>query len=162
MITQSSNLSTNLLVELVRAEKITQTMRDLGAQDIQVLRGVEDQKAFEKGMNNTVTAADLMLIFEKMARGETVNSSASRAMIGILLDQHFNEIIPAFLPANVKVAHKTGSLTGVHHDSGIVFLPDGRKYILVILSKNLEKEDDAVKSMARVSELIYNYFISSN
>lgn len=157
MITLSSNMATNLLIGLVDAKKVTQTMRDLGAKDIRVLRGVEDNKAYEQGLNNVVTAYDLMLIFEKIAKGEAVSPQASNDMIKILLDQHFNEIIPAQLPPNVKVAHKTGSFTSVHHDSGIVFLPDGRKYILVILSKNLEHDDEAVKSMASVSGMIYRY-----
>lgn len=157
MIIASSNLSTNIIIQLVGAKNVTQTMRKLGAKDILVLRGVEDNKAYEKGLNNTTTAYDLMLIFEKMAKGKTVNRKASEAMIKILLDQTFNTIIPAGLPKDVKVAHKTGSITGVHHDSGIIFLPDGRKYILVLLSKNLEEENAAVKAMACVSEMIYHY-----
>jgi beta-lactamase class A len=161
MITVSSNLATNLLVDRLQAKKITQTMRELGAKDLVVLRGVEDQKAYEKGMNNMVTAYDLMLIFEKIATGAAVSPTASNAMIKILLDQHFRDIIPAKLPANVKVAHKTGFFTGVHHDSGIVFLPDGRKYLLVILSKNLENEDRAVQAMATVSALIFQFMMHS-
>lgn len=157
MITVSSNFATNLLIELVNAGKINQTLRALGAKDMQVLRGVEDNKAYEKGLNNTVTAYDLMLIFEKMARGEIVNAAASEAMIRVLLDQHFNKIIPAQLPAGVKVAHKTGWITSVNHDSGIVFLPDGRKYVLVLLSKNVENDEEAVKVMANVSGIIYRY-----
>jgi beta-lactamase class A len=157
MITVSSNFSTNLLIGLVKAENVTHTMQEMGAAGIQVLRGVEDEKAFEKGMNNTITASDLMILYQKLAQGEVLSLSASQAMIRILLDQHFNEIIPALLPANVKVAHKTGSFTGVHHDSGIVFLPDGRKYVLVILSKNLEREEEAVRTMARISLMIYQF-----
>jgi len=159
MIIVSSNLATNIIIELVDAKKVTQSMRDLGAKDIQVMRGVEDDKAFAQGLNNTVTAYDLMLIFEKMANGETVSKQASDAMIDILLDQKFNTIIPAKLPPDVKVAHKTGSITGVHHDSGIVFLPDGRKYVLVILSKNLEDEEAATDGMASVSEIIYRHVV---
>ena len=159
MIIVSSNLATNIIIELVDAKKVTQSMRDLGAKDIQVMRGVEDDKAFAQGLNNTVTAYDLMLIFEKMANGETVSKQASDAMVDILLDQKFNTIIPAKLPPGVKVAHKTGSITGVHHDSGIVFLPDGRKYVLVILSKNLEDEEAATDGMASVSEIIYRHVV---
>ena len=155
MIILSSNLATNIVIELVDAKKVTQTMRQLGARDIQVVRGVEDSKAFDAGLNNTTTAFDLMLIFEKMAMGETVNQKASQAMIDILLDQRFNTIIPAKLPGDVKVAHKTGSIIGVHHDSGIVFLPDGRKYVLVILSKDLKEDKAATLAMANVSEIIY-------
>jgi beta-lactamase class A len=157
MIIISSNLATNLIVELVDAKNVTQTMRDIGAKDIQVLRGVEDGKAYEAGLNNQVTAYDLMLLYETIANEETVNAEASMAMIDILLDQRFNDIIPAKLPKEVKVAHKTGSITGVRHDSGIVFLPDGRKYILVLLSKDLQDADVGIEAMANVSEMIYNY-----
>lgn len=155
MIIVSSNLATNMMIELVDAKKVTQTMREIGANDIQVLRGVEDSKAFQKGLNNTTTAYDLMLIFEKIAKEEMVSKTASEAMTRILLDQKFKEIIPAKLPADVKVAHKTGSIGGVRHDSGIVLLPDGRKYVLVILSKKLEDEKSSVNAMAKVSEMIY-------
>jgi len=157
MIIVSSNFSTNLIIELVDAKNVSATMQQLGAKDIHVLRGVEDGKAFEKGLNNTVTANGLMILFEKMAKGETVNPAASQAMIDILLDQKFNEIIPAQLPANVKVAHKTGSINGVQHDSGIVFLPGGKKYVLVLLSKKITNEKTAITAMASVSKLIYEY-----
>ena len=157
MIIVSSNFATNLIMQKVGAQNVTQSMRQLGANDIQVLRGVEDNKAFEKGLNNTITAHDLMLIFEKIAKGEAVNAEASQAMINILLDQKFNEIIPTLLPPGVKVAHKTGSITHVHHDSGIVILPDGRKYVLVLLSKDWDDEKLTIQTMANISLLIYKY-----
>ena len=157
MIIVSSNFATNLIIELVDAKNVSATMQQLGTKDIHVLRGVEDGKAFAKGMNNTITAHGLMILFEKMAKGETVTPAASQAMIDILLDQKFNDIIPAELPAGVKVAHKTGSITGVHHDSGIIFLPNGKKYVLVLLSKNLKDEKAAIKAMAKVSKLIYEF-----
>jgi beta-lactamase class A len=157
MIIVSSNLATNIIIQLVDAKNVTQTMRDLGAQDIQVLRGVEDGKAYEQGLNNTTTAYDLMIIFELMAKGKTVSTEASEAMIKILLDQKFNEIIPAQLPTDVKVAHKTGSITGLRHDSGIVFLPDGRQYVLVLLSKQMSDPEAGVSSMASISKRVYDY-----
>ncbi|MBC3787727.1 serine hydrolase [Spirosoma utsteinense] len=159
MIIVSSNLATNLVIERVGAQQVTQTMRDLGARDIQVRRGVEDSKAFARGLNNTTTAYDLMMIFDKLATGQAVSPEASKAMIGTLLDQRFNDAIPARLPASVKVAHKTGSVTGVRHDSGIVFLPDGRKYVLVLLSKDISDDKKTSATMATVSEWIYQYMM---
>jgi len=162
MIVMSSNLATNIIIELVEADKVTQTMREIGARDINVLRGVEDSKAFDKGLVNTVTAYDLMLLYEKLALGEVVDEMSSQAMIDILSEQHFNGIIPAKLPANVNVAHKTGNITGVLHDSGIIFLPDGRKYVLVLLSRDLKDTEGARDMMARVSGLIYEHVMSMN
>ena len=155
MIIASSNLSTNLIIDLIDAKKVTQSMRELGAKNIHVLRGVEDGKAFAKGLNNTTTANDLMVIFDHIANGTVVDKQSCDKMISILLDQKYNEIIPALLPKNIKVAHKTGSITGVQHDSGIIFLPDGRKYVLVLLSKNLKDEAAGVKVLAEVSGMVY-------
>jgi beta-lactamase class A len=162
MIISSSNLATNIMIDKLGAPNVTATIQHLGANDIRVLRGVEDGKAYEKGLNNVVSAFDLALLFEKMAKGKIVSQAASRSMIKILLDQKFKDIIPAKLPADVKVAHKTGFFTSVHHDSGIVFLPDGRKYVLVLLSKNLTDDKAGVEAMATVSEMIYKYVIASN
>lgn len=162
MIILSSNLATNILIEKLGGTNVTATMRELGAMDIQVLRGVEDNKAYAKGLNNSTTAYDLMLIFDQIAKGKVVNPQACREMIKVLLDQKFNDIIPARLPAGVKVAHKTGSITALHHDSGIVFLPDGRTYSLVLLSAKLGDEKAAIAAMARVSELVYQYVVGGN
>lgn len=161
MITYSSNLATNIVIDLVDAKKATQTMRELGAPYIQVLRGVEDIKAFRQGLSNRTTAYDLMVIYEKLGRGEVVSPEASEEMIGILLEQHFNEIIPAQLPEEVKVAHKTGWITQVSHDSGLVILPDGRKYALVLLSKDWESDELATEVMANVSKMIYDYYTTN-
>lgn len=157
MITVSSNFATNLLIDKVGAANIVATMHGLGLDEVHVLRGVEDDKAYQKGMNNTVTAAGLMGLFRLMALGKLVSHAACDSMIRVLLDQHYNEIITARLPAGVKVAHKTGWIKGINHDSGIVFLPDGRKYVLVLLSKDVVNEKAAIHAMAAVSEIVYNY-----
>ena len=159
MIILSSNLATNMLIEKVSADSVMKTMKTMGANDIKVLRGVEDNKAFRKGLNNSTTAYDNLLIFEQLANEKAVSATASQQMIKILLDQKFNEIIPALLPANVKVAHKTGSITGIQHDGGIVFLPDGRKYVLVLLSRFKGDENIVIQPMAEVSKLVYDYMM---
>jgi beta-lactamase class A len=157
MITLSSNLATNILIDLVGATNVTQTMRDMGANDILVLRGVEDGKAYRAGLNNKTNAYDLMLIYEQLAQGRVVSEAASKEMIDILSAQEFNTIIPAKLPKEVKVAHKTGWITGLNHDSGIVFLPNGKKYVVVILSHKLQDEEQAVEAMGEVSRKIYEF-----
>jgi beta-lactamase class A len=161
MITRSSNVATNLLMSKVKGEQITATMRLLGAPNILVRRGVEDNKAYQQGLNNVTSAYDLQVIFEQIAQGRAVSAEVSAAMVKILKQQYYNDLIPALLPKNVQVAHKTGWITGVHHDAGIIYLPDGRKYVLVLLSKNCTQEASTVLLLAKVSELIFNYFISN-
>ncbi|WPR75023.1 serine hydrolase [Algoriphagus sp. NG3] len=159
MITLSSNLATNVLIELVGAKNTTATMRNLGADKIEVLRGVEDTKAYELGMSNTTTAKDLMLIMKAIAENTAGTKENCDEMVAIMKEQEFNSIIPFFLPENVSVAHKTGSITGVHHDAGIVYLPDGRSYVLVLLSKNLSDYDMATEQLAGLSKTIYDYVV---
>ena len=156
MITASSNLATNILIEKVGAERTTQTMRRYGADRIQVRRGVEDMKAYNRGLNNQTSAHDLMVIFERLARGEAVSEEASQEMIQILKEQEHNDMIPARLPDSVEVAHKTGWITGLHHDSGVLFVPGGPTYVLVLLSQNLEDEDAGVTAFARISLLVFD------
>ena len=159
MITVSSNLATNVLIELVGAKNVTASMRDLGAEKIQVLRGVEDQKAYDLGLSNSTTAMDLMMIMKAIAEEKAGTKEDCDQMISILKDQQFNEIIPAQLPDDVSVAHKTGSITGVHHDAGIVYLPDGKAYVLVLLSKKLEDFDKGTAQLAGISKTVYDHFI---
>jgi len=159
MITVSSNLATNILIEFVGPSNVYQTMRDFGLERIKVLRGVEDIKAYELGLNNTVTAIDLMKLYELIAMKKIFNEKVCNEMIMILLNQKFKDKIPKYLPENVKVAHKTGSISKVEHDGGIIFLPDGRKYVLVILSKNLDSNENGKETIAKISKHIYDYMI---
>lgn len=157
MITKSSNLATNMVIELVGPENVNNTMRQLGATDIQVLRGVEDGKAFQQGLNNTTTAYDLMIIFEKIAKDQVVSKQACTLMREILFDQHFNAILPAKLPKDVLVAHKTGNITGVEHDGGIVYMKNGRSYVLILLSKDIKEEAAAKEMLSGISRMVYDY-----
>jgi beta-lactamase class A len=157
MIIYSSNLATNIVIELVGAENVNKTLRGMGAKNINVLRGVEDMKAFEAGLSNSTTAYDLMLVMEAIALGEAIDAVSSKKMVDILFKQKHRDMIPALLPDHIRIANKTGWISGVHHDSAIVYLPDGRKYVLVILSKNLENKESATNMLSRASLLIYNY-----
>lgn len=162
MIIVSSNLATNILIDLVGAKKVDSLLLNIGAPNMHVLRGVEDTKAFEAGLNNTTSARGQLLLYELIATSKLVDEKSSSEMIRVLSDQRFGEIIPARLPKDVIVAHKTGSITGVQHDGGIVLLPDGRKYILVLLSSKLKDHEMGIETMARVSELIYQHVTGQN
>jgi beta-lactamase class A len=155
MIGVSSNLATNILIERVTAPRVMQFMNKLGAKNIRVLRGVEDGKAYEQGLNNTTTARDLMIILRAIAERRAVSSKASDEMMQILLDQKFNESIPAGLPSSVRVAHKTGSITLINHDAAIVYPPGRKPYVLVVLTRGIEDEKRAHKLIADISRSVF-------
>lgn len=158
MITRSSNLATNLLMKLADGKQVTTTMRALGAPTIQVMRGVEDSKAYRQGLNNVTSAYDQMKIYEQIALGRAVNVDACKEMTEILLQQFYRDIIPVQLPSGTPVAHKTGWITGVFHDAGIIFLPGGGKLVLVLLSKGATDEGATKLALSTVAALVYNYY----
>jgi beta-lactamase class A len=155
MITESSNLATNILIGRVTPERVMRLMREMGARDIRVLRGVEDGKAFERGMNNTTTAHDLLVLLRAVAEGRAVSAKASREMAGVLAAQKFNAGIPAGLPAGTRVAHKTGSITKHEHDAAIVYPPGRKPYVLVVLVRGIADEKRAHKLIADISRTVY-------
>jgi beta-lactamase class A len=134
---------------------VNRTMRSLGAHRIQVLRGVEDGKAFDRGLNNTTTARDLAIILRAIEEGKAASPTATREMLDILLAQEFNEKIPAGLPRGTRVAHKTGEITAVSHDAAIVYLPGRKPYVLVVLTRGIADGDKSSKLIADLSEIVY-------
>lgn len=153
MIILSSNFATNLLIERLGAENVQRTVTEMGAGGMQVLRGVEDTKAFEKGLNNSTTARALLVLMERIARGAAVDAASSAAMQDILLRQHFNDAIPAGLPAGTRVAHKTGSITKINHDAAIVLAP--KPFVLVVLVRGIEDGARSSALIAAITRAIY-------
>ena len=157
MITRSSNFATNELIELVGAANVTAAARSLGATRTHVLRGVEDQKAFDAGMINTTTAGDLATLLVAIENGQVLSPSSSALMRDILLAQEFNEKIPAGLPPGTRVAHKTGEITAVSHDAAIVY-PTGRKpFVLTVLTRGIRDGKASSALIADISRLVYEF-----
>jgi len=155
MITKSSNLATNLLVDVVGIETIQHALDELDIDGVRVLRGVEDQAAFDAGLINEVTANGLQKMLRVIADGKAFSQEASHDMLTILLDQQHRSGIPAGLPKAARVAHKTGNISTVHHDAGIVFLEGRKPYVLVILTQ-FGADNVRGTAVAEVSRDIYN------
>jgi beta-lactamase class A len=154
MITASSNFATNLLVDVVEVPTIQTALAELGIDGIKVVRGVEDQAAFDAGINNEVTAAGLLKLLRVIADGRAYSAEASEEMLRIMHDQRFRGGIPAGLPEAARVAHKTGNIATVHHDAGIVYLENRKPYVLVILTQ-FTSETPRGTAVADVSRDIY-------
>jgi beta-lactamase class A len=148
MMTVSSNLAANNLLDRLGAENVQAAADSLGASGLHVRRGLEDATAFARRLNNTTDALALLTMFWKLGRGEVVSPAASAEMIAILQRQTRNDGIPAGLPPGTVVAHKTGTIAGIHHDAGIVY---GRPpYALVVLTRGIE---DAARSARIIAEI---------
>jgi beta-lactamase class A len=156
MITTSSNLATNLLLGCMGAEAVNETLRQLNlAEGIELRRGVEDELAFEKEINNRVTADGLLRILVLLAQGKAFSPALSRRMMDILHGQEFNQGIPARLPKGARVAHKTGEISTVAHDAGVIYLPKRKPYVLVILTEWDPAVSGRSRTIAALSHAVY-------
>jgi beta-lactamase class A len=153
MITVSSNLAANLLIDRLGIANIRARMHSLGADAMNVRRGLEDTKAFQQGLNNTTTANALLKIMDAIARGEAVDAAASRQMVEVLSRQTDNDEIPAGLPAGLRIAHKTGQITKIQHDAAIVYAR--RPFVLVILTRGI---DDPIRSAALMAQIAHQLY----
>lgn len=158
MITTSSNLATNLLLGVMGSEAVNETLRQLNlAEGIELRRGVEDELAFEKGINNRVTAEGLLRILVLLAQGKAFSPALSRRMMDILHGQEFNQGIPARLPKGARVAHKTGEISTVAHDAGVIYLPKRKPYVLVILTEWDLVASGRSRTIAAISHAVYEF-----
>ena len=155
MITASSNLATNLLIDVVGIEAIQRDLEDLKIEGILMRRGVQDQAAFEAGVNNLVTANGLLRLLRLISDGRVHSPQACAEMLEILLDQRYKSGIPAGLPGDAQVAHKTGNISTVHHDAGIVYIGKRRPFFLVVLTQFAEKRGRST-AVAEVSRDIFD------
>jgi beta-lactamase class A len=161
MIVTSSNLATNLLVDLIGVEQAQQMLARHGITGIELARGVEDDKAFEASFNNRVTANGLVALFRVIHETRGVLAQSAREMLDILFHQEFRTGIPAGLPADVRaearIANKTGEISLVAHDAGLVFLRDRQPYVLAVLTEPEPKTDHRMERIARVSTVVYEW-----
>ncbi|HUF66614.1 MAG TPA: serine hydrolase [Gemmatimonadaceae bacterium] len=160
MIATSSNLATNLLLDYLGVDRVRAELESLGlAEGIDLRRGVEDERAHAQGLNNRVTARGLSNLLRAVSEGRVFTPDLSRQITGILHAQEFRSGIPAPLPREARVAHKTGEISTVAHDAGIVYLPERTPYVLAVLS---EWEPEATKrhpTIASVSYAAYEHLV---
>ena len=154
MICGSSNLAANLLLDFVGVEYARTVLREAQVDGVELRRGVEDHGAHERGINNEATADGLLSLLSAL-RGDFLTTESKREVIRILLEQRFNSMIPAGLPAHATVAHKTGEISTACHDIGIVYLPEREPYVTAILTESTRKE----KGVAKLSQLFHRQFI---
>ncbi|HWE43280.1 MAG TPA: serine hydrolase [Gemmatimonadaceae bacterium] len=157
MITRSSNLATNMLIAVAGPGNVNATAHALGATGMRVLRGVEDGKAYARGMNNTTTANDLAALLLAIERGTAASPASCTQMRDILLREIYSGDIPAGLPAGTPVAQKTGWITGVLHDAAIVYPPGRTPYVLVVLTANIPDEAVAKALTVDVSRMVWEF-----
>ncbi|HEX6924318.1 MAG TPA: serine hydrolase [Longimicrobiaceae bacterium] len=158
MIVTSSNLATNLLLDAVGIDQVRKTLDDLGVEGVELRRGVEDERAFQEGINNRVTAEGLVQVLRLIEERRALSAEACDQMLEILHAQEFRSGIPAGLPDDARVANKTGEISTVAHDTGLVYLPDRKPYALAILTEwSPNRTSGRRETLANISRAIYEH-----
>ena len=160
MISGSSNLATNLLLDFLSVEYARTALRDARVEGVELWRGVEDHAAHEQGINNQATADGLLSLLSAI-RSDFLSNESKQQVIRILLEQRFNSMIPAGLPSHAIVAHKTGEISTVSHDIGIVYLPEREPYITAILTEFDPDQEGRREAVAAISKAIYQSLLGN-
>jgi beta-lactamase class A len=160
MITTSSNLATNLLLDLVGLETVQRSLDELNVEGIDIRRGVEDERAFDAGIVNRVTADGLVHLLRIVADERAFSPEISRAMLDILHAQEFRSGIPARLPRAVRVAHKTGEISTIAHDAGVVYAPGRKPYVIAVLTEWAPETTGRSATIAEASQAVYDALVT--
>jgi beta-lactamase class A len=178
MITVSDNVATNMLIELLGVERINSTIQRLGLERTTLYRSISFDAA---GPFAETTPRDMLRLFAHLDAGTAASAASCAAMLDMLKECQSKDGIPRYLPIHdrdeagplppsIEVAHKTGSLNGLRHDAGIVYLntmAPPRRYIVSIFTADVADEalwtpeNVAARAVAEVSRLVYFYAGSS-
>ena len=136
MIVRSSNLATNAVIALVGAEHADATAHALGAQQHPRAARRRGRQGISEGTEQHDDGARSRRCCSRRSSGAPRRRRAAATRCSRFCGrQEFNDEIPAGLPPGTRVAHKTGSITGVLHDAAIVYPPGRSPYVLVVLTR---------------------------
>jgi beta-lactamase class A len=165
MIATSSNLATNLLLDLVGVDYARDVLARIGVYGVDLRRGVEDQRAFAAGINNRATARGLVALFRAIHEGRAGSPQGTHWMLHILHQQQFTSGIPAGLPDTVRaqatVANKTGEISNMAHDAGLVFLPDESVYAIAVLTQTPVAVSSGLQTVAKLARAGYDQVMAA-
>lgn len=166
MIVYSDNTATNLVVDAIGLPATTAAMKELGYPETQlnakVFRrdvSIAPERSEKYGLGST-TAIDMVKLVTQLKRGELASPEATEAMIDHLINCDDKSRFPLLLPTKVKVAHKTGSVTRVRTDAGLLMGP-GCTIALCVLTdnnKDIRWTDDNAgnKLSADIAKAVYD------
>jgi beta-lactamase class A len=165
MIVASSNLATNLLIDLLGPQAIRDALVELGVTGIEVLRGVEDQRAHDAGLDNRVTADGMLSLLKLLQEPGRLRPEMAQEMVEVLQRQELTGGLPLGLPPEVrstaKVAHKTGEISTVAHDAGLVFLPERAPFALVVLTEWPPASESRQQTVGKVARAVYDHLVAA-
>lgn len=156
MITESDNSATNIIMsKLGSMTDINSAIRQWGLKDTYVHTWLPDLTG-----NNHTTARDMATMLYNIDNNTKFLNITSREKIFDYMGHvHNNRLIQAGLGSGALFMHKTGDIGKMLGDAGIVFAPNGQKYIVVILANRPHNSIAGKEFIVKASETIYNYMV---
>ena len=141
MIVLSDNTATNLILNRITGNAVNARMAQLGLQQTRVMRKILGDRKNLKPVPTGITEEgakpenkkwglgrsspqEMLILLEKLYRGELINKQASDEMIAILKRQRDHNCIGRDLK-DIPIASKSGSLDHLRSDVGIVYSKRG-------------------------------------
>ncbi len=172
MIAFSDNTATNLALDKIGIAATSKRMEAWGYPNTRInaksFRGdttsIAPDRTKRYGLGST-TAREMVEILEKLEAGKLVSPEACKEMLEHLKKCNDPDKFTRFLPAKTVVAHKTGSVSDIRTDAGILYLPSGPVALCVLTEKNDDKTwrpDNAGNVLcAKVAKEVHDYFSSN-
>ncbi|MBR3794687.1 MAG: serine hydrolase [Clostridia bacterium] len=132
MITDSNNSATNVLIDTLGMEKVNAFSHRIGLHDTVLRRHMLDYAAARAGRENRTSAKDMLLLYTLLHTGSVLTPFMRETALPILLRQHDKELLMFANPAQ-KAAHKTGGLSDIAHDAGILY-GENRTLVFAVLA----------------------------
>ncbi len=169
MITVSDNESSNVLVRAMYQEGedfqdgldvVNDFITRHGFTNTVQVNGIADPSLWvSDGRVNMTSAADCGKLLEMVYNAELISHFSSFRFEVLLNKQEVNYKIPAALPEDVHISHKTGEVDDTENDAAIIYTPYG-DYIFCILSTDLTDTNAAVDHIHEITRLVYDYFVT--
>lgn len=120
----------------------------------------QQKRTFDEAVDNQGSPKEIGSLLEKIFRGEAASPNACQQMLGIMLLRQDQNSISLYLPADVPVSGKGGSLAGTSNDVGVVYINPKSHFIIACLTRRLDQGDDAVASdiIGKISKLVYDHY----
>ncbi|MBE3555684.1 MAG: serine hydrolase [Firmicutes bacterium] len=164
MIIESDNTATNLLIDRLGTQTIQQSMQQWGLQATQFHHKLQIIPAVDTDAHNTITAREMAIFLKRMAQGQVVSWNACRKMIEIMKWQKVNTGLPSLLPVEDRpvgaipdweLAHKTGDVTGIEHDVGLLYVP-GHTFAIAVCVRDVTVPLRVHAAMGRIGRILYD------
>jgi beta-lactamase class A len=171
MIAFSDNTATNLILDRIGIASTGKRMNALGCPNTKInakvflgkTTSIDPERTKKFGLGST-TANEMVRLLEKVHQGKVASPEVCKEMLEHLKKCEDKSMIKRFLPKGTAVAHKTGSVTGVRTDAGIIYLKSGPVALCVLTADNEDKRfepDNAAEVfLGRVAQKVYDYFIA--